>query len=94
MAVPAESRVTIGDNRMCPVKGNGSIPFITARGKETVIAKVLYVPNLCKNLLYVSQMVKHRMSILFEDGKMEVHSKDTGNLVALPKVQRMQVSTC
>ena len=47
-----------------------------------VIFGVLYVLGLCKNLLSVSEIVKHRMTILFEDGVVEVHSRDTGDLVA------------
>ena len=80
-AVLVDSKVTIGDNRTCSMKGIGSIPFVTTRGKETVIFEVLYVPSLCKNLLSVSQIVKHRMTILFEDGVVEVRSMDTGDLV-------------
>ena len=46
-----------------------------------MISRVLYVPNLCKNLLSVIQIMKHRMTILFEDGVMEVRSRDTGDLI-------------
>ena len=43
---------------------------------------VLYVPDLCKNLLFVSQMAKHKMSVLFENETVVVRSKDTGNSVS------------
>ena len=45
-----------------------------------VISDVLCVPDLCKT---VSLMVMHKMSLLFEDGKVEVHSIEMGDLVAL-----------
>ena len=44
-----------------------------------VISDVLCVPYLCKT---VSPMVTHKMSILFEDGTVEVCSTETGDLVA------------
>ena len=47
-----------------------------------MIFGVLYVPVLCENLMSVSRMAKHRMSVLFEDKKVVVRSKDMGNLVA------------
>ena len=47
-----------------------------------MISRLLYVPDLCKNLLSVNQMVKHRMTILFEDAMVEIHSWDTGDLLA------------
>ena len=36
-----DSKVIVGDNRSCPVKGVGSIPFITGSGEEKVISGVL-----------------------------------------------------
>ena len=53
-AISIESRVTVGDNCTVLVKGIGSIPFVTAGGKEKLIIGVLYVPNLCKNLLSIN----------------------------------------
>ena len=70
-AVPADSKVTVGDNRTCLVKGVGSIPFVTTSGKEKVISTILYVLGLCKNLMSVSQMAKYKI-VLFEDKKVVV----------------------
>ena len=59
--VPLESKDVVGDNWTCPVKDIGSIPFVTSGGDEKVISNVLYVLDLCKNLLSGTQMVKHKM---------------------------------
>ena len=72
----------MGDNRRILVKGIGSIPFVTTSCEEKLITSVLYVPYLCKNLLSVSQMAKHKMSVLFENETVVVRSKDTGNSVS------------
>lgn len=77
-----DSKVIVGDNRSCPVKGVGSIPFITSSGEEKVISGVLYVPDLCKNLLSVSQMNKHKMAVLFDNREVIIKSKETGQVVA------------
>ena len=81
-AVAPDSKVTVGDNRTCPIKGIGSIPFIMMARDEKVISCVLYVPDLCKNLLSVSQMDKHKMSVLFDNREVIVRSKVTRQVVA------------
>ena len=74
--------MTVDDNCTVPVKSIASIMFAIAGGTEKLITCVLYVPYLCKNLLSISQMAKHKMSALSEDGTKVVRSKDIGNLVA------------
>ena len=78
-ASPSDSKVTGGDNRKCPVEveGIGCTSFVTVCGEEMVILDVLCVSDLCKT---ISLMVMHKMSVLFQDGKVEVHSTKTGNL--------------
>ena len=81
-ATAPNSKVIVRDNRTCPIEGIGSIPFITTVGDEKVIFGVLYVPDLCKNLLFVSQMDKRMMLVLFDNGEVIVWSKVTGQVVA------------
>lgn len=70
--VPPDSEVTVGDDWTCHVKDVGSVPFIITTGSE-------------ENLLPVSQMVKHKMSVFLKYGKVTVSFKDTCDLVAQGK---------
>lgn len=52
-----KSTVLVGDNRSCPVKGVGNIPFVTSSREEKVIYGVLYVPNFARILCLLARWI-------------------------------------
>lgn len=55
--------------------------MINGKQNEITINKVHYVPNICANLLSVSQMVKNNKTVLFtKDGCKILDSKE--NVIA------------
>lgn len=59
----------------------------TLKGKEisSIIQNVLYVPNLCANLLSVIQLNKQGYRVLFDMGKCHILDRD-GELMAKAKL--------
>lgn len=54
----ANQKVSLGDNRQLQVKGVGSVRFNLPRGQSFELKDVLHVPEISKNLVSVSQLVK------------------------------------
>jgi len=87
-AVDASSSVTLGDNSKCAVKGKGAIPIQTAEGSTRALQNVLYIPNLCKNLLSVSAMTKQKMKVEFDEAEVLIKDKTQGDKVIARGVER------
>jgi len=79
--VDASTSVTLGDNSKCAVKGKGAIPITTTEGSTRALENVLYIPNLCKNLLSVSAMTKQKMKVEFDESEVLIKDKTQGNKV-------------
>ena len=58
--------VRVGDAKNIAVKGKCTIAIPTCHGTK-LITDVLYVPNICQNLLSVDQMVEKGNKVLFNN---------------------------
>ena len=72
------SKIYLGDNRVIEAYGQGKVRLSCYDESDAVqltLNKVLYVPDLSKNLLSVSAMTQMGAEVLFNDGKCVI-SKD------------------
>ena len=66
------SKIYLGDNRVIEAYGQGKVRLSCYDESDAVqltLNKVLYVPDLSKNLLSVSAMTQMGAEVLFNDGK-------------------------
>ena len=61
------TKVKIGNGGQICAKGKGTIAITTSLGTKKIL-DVLYVPDLDKNLLSVSQLIEKGFKVSFEDG--------------------------
>ena len=72
------SKIYLGDNRVIEAYGQGKVRLSCYDESDAVqltLNKVLYVPDLSKNLLSLSAMTQMGAEVLFNDGKCVI-SKD------------------
>jgi len=70
-------QVELGDNAKYEVKGVGFVSFQLDSGDTFHLGKVLLVPGLKKNLIYVSALEDKGMRVAFVEGKALMWSKDS-----------------
>lgn len=80
----SSATVTVANNTTLKVKGEGTVKLMTNNTKVT-IHKVLYVPEICANLLSVSAMVKKGMRLEFHQGGCDIRDVN-GETVATAKI--------
>lgn len=86
---PIKSDVLVANNQRISVKCSGDVKqkVMTKQGtNEIVIKNVQHVPELCGNLLSVSQIVKNNNTVVFTSSGCTIYNADkkviaTGNLV-------------
>ena len=62
------SKVRIGNGALIEVKGKGTVAIESLSGLK-LISDVLYVPEINRNLLSVTQLLEKGYEVLFEDKK-------------------------
>lgn len=68
-------RIALGDNVSCRVKGEGTIRIkkrVNGRWRPFRLERVLYVPDLRKNLFSVGVCTEKRLNVMFSDNKVEI----------------------
>ena len=76
-AVP--EKVRLGDNRVVLAQGTGSVWVkvkVEGKWKPVELAEVLFVPDLAKNLLSISAIVKRNLSVVFNEDKCLILNSD------------------
>eukprot|EP00795_Rhopilema_esculentum_P015740 gene15740-biopygen5155 len=76
-AVP--EKVRLGDNRVVLAQGTGSVWVkvkVKGKWKPVELAEVLFVPDLAKNLLSISAIVKRNLSVDFNEDKCLIQNSD------------------
>ena len=73
----ASLRVELGDNAKYELKGIGLVSFQLDSGDSFHLGKVLLVPGLKKNLIFVSALEDKSMRVAFVDGQVLIWTKDS-----------------
>lgn len=74
--------VTAANNSKMSIECSGDIKLQCNDNNENIFVKnVLYVPDLCTNLISVSQMIKNNNKVVFKENKCEITSK-YGDVIA------------
>jgi len=66
------------DDGRYSVTGIGTISFERESGKPFILKKVMHVPGLKKNLIFVVMLEDKGYDVVFSKGKAFLHSKTTG----------------
>lgn len=78
--VRCDESVTVADNSVLKVEGRGDAVvtvFIDNNVVDEVVVKnILFVPNICANLLSVSQIVQNGNGVIFRNGKCEITNSE------------------
>lgn len=64
--------IILGDNATYPVKGVGNVTLQLNQGNTIHLQEVLYVPDLKKNLVFISTMEDKGFKVAFIDGNVRV----------------------
>eukprot|EP00253_Pinus_taeda_P016725 PITA_16725 len=64
--------IVLGDNSNYSVKGIGNVTLQLNQGNTIHLQELLYVPDLKKNLVYISTMEDKAYNVAFIDGKIRV----------------------
>lgn len=88
---PVSKEVIIGDSGRLNVKSSGDIQMeISANGKsigeQVTVKNVLHVPNICANLMSVSQMAKHGKTLVFDKENCRIFDENADLLATAPLV--------
>ena len=59
-------KVFMGNSATSNIKGQGKEVLKTTFGKELILKNVLYVPEICKNLVSGSLLNSHGLQLVFE----------------------------
>ncbi|XP_076955756.1 uncharacterized protein LOC143630706 [Bidens hawaiensis] len=73
--------VRLGNKNRVGVEGKGVVRIPTGQGAYKLLEDVFYAPKLEYNLLSVGQLMRKGFSLLFDEGKCTVQSKQTGNVI-------------
>ena len=68
--------IILGDDATYPTKGVGNATFQLNQGNTINLQEVLYVPDLKKNLVYISAMEDKGFKVAFIDGKVCVWKRN------------------
>eukprot|EP00253_Pinus_taeda_P029503 PITA_29503 len=69
-------KIILGDNATYPVKGVGNVTLKLNQGNNIHLQEVLYVPDLKKNLVSISEMEDKGFNVAFIDGKVRVWKRN------------------
>lgn len=61
-----DAKVAVGNNAKCPIKGIGTISFLSQEGSSKQLSDVLWVPDLSRNLLSVAGITDKDMRVVFD----------------------------
>jgi hypothetical protein len=73
-------KIRVGNNAYVEAIGKGTVTFISRfNGVKKVIRlmEVLHVPEICRNLVSVSQLTKKGAVVPFEDDVVMIHINDS-----------------
>ena len=70
--VTSEEKLFMGNSSFSGVEGKGKVVLKMTSGKELELTNVLHVPDIRKNLVSGSLLVKHGFRLVFESNKMIV----------------------
>lgn len=56
--LPSAEKLTVGNDSMCLILGTGNVKLRNYEGKEVILTNVLYSPDMTKNLISVSKVLK------------------------------------
>lgn len=76
--VQVDESVTVADNTALKVEGRGNAVMkvnVNNNVSEVVIKNILYVPNICANLLSVGQMICNGKSVTFNNTRCEIRNE-------------------
>ena len=62
--------IILGDNATYPMKGTRTVTLHLSQGQTLCLQGVLYVPDLKKNLVSISEMEDKGFKVAFVDGKV------------------------
>ena len=94
-AVP--EKVRLGDNRVVLAQGTGSVWVkveVEGKWKPVELAEVLFVPDLAKNLLSISAIVKRNLSVVFNEDKCLILNSDGETLGLGRKDRKLFILDC
>lgn len=89
--ITTKSKVIVGNGAEVDSVARGDVPvLVSASGKETeiVLKDCLLVPDLCTNLISVSQLTENELDVQFTESCATIR-KDGIELLSLPKVRKL-----
>ena len=87
-----EQQVTAANNTKLTIKGKGNIKIdvsVNNAKREVKILNVLYVPEICANLLSVSQMTNNGNTVSFDNVQCKIFNKNKQLIVTAFKIGEM-----
>lgn len=67
--------VIVANNAKMAIECSGDVPIVNDSGQHIMMRNVLYVPDLCTNLVSVSQMIKNGNKVVFGANKCVIWDK-------------------
>lgn len=96
---PASKEIVVGDNGRLEVKCAGDMHVAIAangesNGEQVTVKNVLCVPNICANLMSVSQMAKHGKTLVFDKHSCRIFDENADLMVTAPLVDNLHRLNC
>lgn len=86
---PEINKVKVANNQKVEIKHVGDYKCSIGTNENVTLKDVHYVPDLCVNLLSVSQMVKNGHSVVFDTNGVKICSKDNTIIASGPMIDNM-----
>ena len=68
-SIETGEKVFMGNSATFKIKGQGKVVLKMTFGNELTLTNELYVPEICKNLVYGSLLNNHGSRLVFESNK-------------------------
>ena len=65
-------KLFVGNSTTSEIQGQGKVILKMTFGKELTLNNVLYGPDICKNLVSDSLLIKHGFRLVFEPDKVVI----------------------
>ena len=83
----ADGFVKFGDNSRVEIKGRGSVVVLRQDGQRLSFGNVLFVPNLCANILSLGRLDEEGCMMTMFGGRLSIHDRDCALLAEVHRTE-------
>lgn len=89
---PKNSEIVVGNNSRLNIKSVGDIKMAISENQNATVQNVLHIPDICANLMSVSQIAKNDCTLTFDKFSCKIYNANRDLIATAPLVDELHIS--